>query len=133
MSVGVRSWGGHQGIIPKTARMTHSGAGPRLITYQRPPSFFRFGCGRRQGNSRFCRQQQEGECFLEVEANRPVVVTQITDGYVLADMQVEIAAAGRQNEGAGNRRSPDDLAVDQAPDVLEDRIAVISGFAQSRI
>jgi hypothetical protein len=97
------------------------------------PSFFRFGCGRRQGNSRFRRQQQEGECFLEVEANRPVVVTQITDGYVLADMQVEIAAARRQNEGPGDRRGPDDLAVDQASDVLEDRIAVISGFAQSRI
>ena len=60
-------------------------------------------------------------------------MAQIADGYVLADMQVEIAAARRQNEGAGNRRSPDDLAVDQAPDVLEDRVAVISGFAQSRI
>ena len=62
-----------------------------------------------------------------------VGVAQIADRDVLAEMQVEVAAAGRQHERAGNRGSPDDLVVDQPLDVLDHRIAVIAGLAQRGI
>ena len=74
-------------------------------------------------------QQQKCERLLQIEADRRVGVARIADRDVLADMQVEIAAARRQDEGAGDRRGPDDLAVDERLDMLQDRIAVVAGFA----
>src|SRR5271170_4304118 len=74
-------------------------------------------------------QQEKGEALLQIEANDGVGVAQIADREILADMQVEIAAAGGQHKGAGDGRGPDDLGLDQPMEVLDDRIAVIPGLA----
>jgi len=56
-------------------------------------------------------------------------VAQIADRKILADMQIEIAAACAQNKTAGNRRGPDDLGLDQPVYVLQDRVAVVARSA----
>src|ERR1700746_3712036 len=55
-------------------------------------------------------------------------MVQIADREILADVQIEIAAPGSQDKGAGDRRSPDYLAIDDASEVLQYRITVVSGF-----
>src|ERR1700732_3331208 len=55
-------------------------------------------------------------------------MAQMTDRDVLADMQVEIATAGGQDNGAGDGRGPNDLAVDDPSKVLQHRIPVVSGL-----
>src|SRR5579862_2094413 len=75
--------------------------------------------GRRQRNGRLRRQQQEGESLLQVQPDGRVRVAQIADRYVLADVKPEVAAAGREHERARDRRGPDDLAVDDALDMLQ--------------
>src|SRR5271155_1754676 len=89
--------------------------------------------GGRQRHRGLGREQEEGERLLQVEADRGIGVAQIADRNVLADVQVETAAAGRQDKGAGNRRGPDDFAVDDAPEVFQHRVSVISGFGDSGI
>ena len=84
------------------------------------------GC---QRNGGFCRQQEERKCFLKVEPDRLVVMTEIADRHILSDMQSEIAAARRQDERAVNPWCPDDFAIHEALDVLQDGIAVIAGLA----
>jgi hypothetical protein len=48
-------------------------------------------------------------------------------------VQFEVAAAGGHHHHARDTRRPDDLIVDQPLDMLEDGIAVITGFGQCRI
>src|SRR5215472_9922524 len=48
-------------------------------------------------------------------------------------MQIEIAAAGGQDKRPGDRRRPDYLAVDDASEMLQYRIAVVSGFGNGGI
>ena len=57
-------------------------------------------------------------------------MAQIPDRYVLADVKAEVAAAGGEHERAGNRRRPDDLAVDKTLDMLQHRISVVPRFAE---
>jgi hypothetical protein len=47
---------------------------------------FSIGYRRGQSNGSFRGQQEECQCFLEVEADGLLVMTEITDGYVLADV-----------------------------------------------
>ena len=56
-------------------------------------------------------------------------MTQVADGHILSDAELEIATAGRQYEGTLDSRRPDDL-VHEPFDVLQHRIAVIPGFRQ---
>src|SRR5262249_3618021 len=55
-------------------------------------------------------------------------MTEITDRDVLANMQIEIATASSQDKGAGDRRGPNNLAVDDPPEVLQHRVSVVSGL-----
>ena len=80
-------------------------------------------CGN-QGDGGLRGQQEEGEGLLQVQADGRVSVAQVADGDVLADVQAEVAAAGREHERARDGGSPDDLAVDQPLDMLQHRIAV---------
>ena len=90
----------------------------------------RLGVRRREGDRGFAGEQQEGEGFLQIQGDRYVGVGGIADRDVLADMQIEVAAAGGQDKSARNRRCPDDFPVDQTLDMLEHRIAMIAGFAK---
>ena len=57
----------------------------------------------------------------------------IADGDILADVQLEIAAARGQDKGARDGRGPDDLAADETVDMLQHRVAVIAGFGERRV
>ena len=60
------------------------------------------------------RSAAESERLLQVEAHCGVVMARIADRNILADMQVEITAAGGQNEGARDGWKLNDLATDKA-------------------
>ena len=47
----------------------------------------------------------------------------------MADVQLEIAPAGGDHHASLNGWCPDDLAVDKAPDVLQDRVAIVAASA----
>src|ERR1700688_4781267 len=53
-----------------------------------------------------------------------------TDGYILANVQVKIAATGGEYECARNRRGPDDLVIYQPFDVLEHRISMVADLGE---
>jgi len=57
-------------------------------------------------------------------------VTQVADGDVLPEMKIEVAASSGQDESALDCRRPDDFAFDQAFDMFEDRIAVVTRFGK---
>ena len=86
--------------------------------------------GRGEGNCGLGGEVEEGKGFLQVEADVRVGVTQVTDGGVLADVKIEVAAAGADDESAVNGGCPDDFAFDQTFDVLENRVAVVAGFGE---
>src|ERR1700730_3002671 len=85
----------------------------------------RCGCGG-QRHGGFAGQQKKGETLLQIGPNRGIGMAQITNGNVLANMQVEISAAGGENKGAADRRGPNDLAVNDPPKVLQYRVPVVS-------
>src|SRR5258705_13779650 len=66
----------------------------------------------RQRDRGLAGDQKKCERLLQVEAHGGVGVAQIADGDILADMQVEIAAAGGQHEAAGDGGRPDDPVAD---------------------
>ena len=68
-------------------------------------------------------QDQEGEALLDVEPHPLGIVLEIADREILADRQLEVAAALGDHQAAVEAGRPDDVAVDQALDVAEDRIA----------
>ena len=55
-------------------------------------------------------------------------MAQIADGNILSDVEREIAASRGQHKGASDGRSPDDIAIDNTLDVLQDRIPVVTGL-----
>src|ERR1700693_1651662 len=97
------------------------------------------GCSGRRAARRtepdrgLCGEQQEREGLLQVQPDGCVGVAQVADGYVLADVQAEVAAAGGEHESAGDGRSPDDLAIYQALNVFHHRVAIVAGLAERRI
>ena len=66
---------------------------------------------------------------MQVELHGVGVVGGVSNGHVGTQLQVEIAAAGGQDERAVDGRGPDDVAVDQPVDVFEDRVSVFGGLA----
>ena len=93
-------------------------------------SFFTLGARRRQRDRGFGGEEQEGKCLLQIQSDDGIGVAGIADGDILADVKVEIAAAGGEHESAGNSGCPDDFILDQALDVLEHGVAVIAGFGE---
>src|SRR5262245_24416220 len=75
--------------------------------------------GRHQGDGGLGGEQEERERLLKVQADDLVGVTGIADRNVLADVQIEVAAPGRQYARAVDRGRPDDFVVDEPGDVLE--------------
>src|SRR5690348_6942680 len=78
-----------------------------------------------QRDRRFFRQDQEGKALLDVEPHLLGVVLEVAEREVLADRQLEVAAALGDHQATVDTRRPDDVAVDQALDVAEDRVALI--------
>ena len=60
-------------------------------------------------------------------------MTEVTDGDILPDRQLEVAATRRDNEAAFDGRRPHDLAIDQTTDVFKNRIAIVAGPADGRV
>jgi hypothetical protein len=56
-------------------------------------------------------------------------VAQVADGYVLANVHLEIAATRGQYKRSVDRGCSNDFVVDQTLDVLQHRIPVIAGFS----
>src|SRR5699024_1725895 len=81
-----------------------------------------------QGHGGLVRIHREGERFGEVELDVLGVVREVPDRQVLADVQGEVAAARGQHHRPVHPGRPHDLAVDEALEVLLDRIAVVGGL-----
>src|SRR5580704_19361773 len=81
-----------------------------------------------QGNRCLGGEQQECERLLQVESHRSIRVVQITDGDVLANVQVEIAPTGSYHKGSLDRGCPDDFVVDepQTAQASGDSIRILS-------
>src|SRR5258708_31433171 len=62
--------------------------------------------GRNQGDGGLGGEQEERKCLLQVQVDGSIVVVEVADGDVLADVQVEITATGGQYESAGNGGGP---------------------------
>ena len=58
---------------------------------------------------------------------------EVADGDILADVELEVAAARGDDEGAFDGRRPDEIAVNDALDVFEYGIAVIAGFGEGGV
>jgi hypothetical protein len=89
--------------------------------------------GRSQCDGCFGGEQQEGKGLLQVEADQGVGVAEIADRSILANVQLEVAATGSHDDRTRDRRGPNDLAVHQPLDVLQDGIPVITRLGQRRI
>lgn len=85
--------------------------------------------GRRAAHRRLAGQHQECQRLLQVQADLGLGVREVPDRQVLAEVQAEVAAPGRQHDRAADRGRPDDLAGQQALDVLDDRVPVVAGLA----
>ncbi len=81
-----------------------------------------------QGDGGLARVDAEGEGLLEVEPDRVGVVGEVADGDVLAEEELEVAAAGGEEEGAFQGGGPDDVAVEEAGQVVVDGVAVVAGL-----
>jgi len=87
-------------------------------------SLLRDGASRRfggwgEGDGGFGGEVEEGEGFLQIKANVRVCVTQVADGGILADVKIEVAATGSDDEGPINSGRPDNLSFDQAFDMFQ--------------
>ncbi len=60
-------------------------------------------------------------------------MTEIADGDILSDIELEVTSACGQNIRALDSWSPDKIAVDDTLDVLENGITVIACFREFRI
>jgi hypothetical protein len=78
-------------------------------------------------------QVQKCERLLEVETHGSIRVAQVANGDVLADVQVKIAAASGDDEGAGDGGRKNNFIFDETLDVLEHRISVIACFSESGV
>jgi len=60
-------------------------------------------------------------------------MAEVADRNILPDVELEVAASRRQDERTFDRRRPDEVAVDDTLDVLEDGIPVIAGLGERRV
>ncbi len=79
------------------------------------------------------RQHLEGKALLQVKLDRCARMAEIADGNVLTDMQFKISTAGREHKPAFDGRCPDDPAVNNALNMVEDRITIIASAARGSI
>ena len=70
---------------------------------------------------------------MQVEFDSLICVSQISNGDILSNVQIEISPTGSHDKGALNGGSPYDLIVDQPLHMLQHRIALITGLSQFRI
>ena len=112
--------------------MAHLLRGQGLRETGRARSNVYFPAGREHDGSLGC-QQPESEGLLQVQFDGGGGMAQVTDGDVLADIQFEIAAAGRQHDATFDGWGPDDLAVDKTLNMLKDRIAFVAPAADGRV
>src|SRR5258708_19301206 len=91
--------------------------------------FFR----RRKWHCSLCREQPEGETFLQVKPDAGLGMTKITDGYVLAEIQFEITPPGGKYEAPPDCRSPDNIPINKRLDMFQNRITFITAAADSRV
>src|SRR5918993_1603930 len=91
----------------------------KLFLY--PLSLLAAASGERHGG--LIGQDQEGEALFDVEPHALEVVLEVADREVLADRELEVAAALGKHQAAIESGRPDDVAVDQALDVAQDRVA----------
>ena len=69
---------------------------------------------RRENDRRFARQHPKRERFLQIKTNDGIRMAEITDGYIRSEAELEITATTAQYKRAMNRRSPNDIAVNDA-------------------
>src|SRR5258708_12449355 len=62
--------------------------------------------GRNQRDGGLGGEQEERKCLLQVQVDGSIVVVEVADGDVLADVQVEITATGGQYESPANGGGP---------------------------
>ena len=60
-------------------------------------------------------------------------MAEVADRNILSDVQFEVAASRSHNERAFDSRRPDNVAVNDALDVLEDRVSVIAGLGECSV
>ena len=65
----------------------------------------------------------EGEAFLQVEPDTGCRMFEVADREILADAQLEITATQAQYQRPVGGRRPDDGAIEQAANMLDNRIA----------
>ena len=70
---------------------------------------------------------------MQVKLNRSFGVAGVTDGNALADIKIKIAAARCEDECAVNGRCPVDFFIYKAFNMLQDRIAMITGLGEGGI
>src|SRR5262245_31298096 len=75
--------------------------------------------GRRHRHGGLRGEQEKRDRFLQVQADGCIGMTEIADGDVLADVQLEIAAARGEDKGARNGRSPEDLVGNETLDMRQ--------------
>jgi EmrB/QacA subfamily drug resistance transporter len=85
--------------------------------------------GRRAAHRSLAGQHQECQRLLQVQAHLGVGVREVADRQVLPEVQAEVATPGREHDRAADRGRPDDVAGQQALDVLDDRVPVVAGLA----
>ena len=56
-------------------------------------------------------------------------MAEVADGKILPDIQFEVAATGREHEASLDGRSPNNLSVHEALNVLQDRVALFAASA----
>src|SRR6516164_5380563 len=88
---------------------------------------------RRQRDGGFGSEQKESKRLLEVEAHNAIRVIEVANRDVLTDVQIKIAAALGQHEGAGQRRGPNDVILDELLDVSQNRVPIVGGLRESRV
>src|SRR5208282_959862 len=111
--------------VTRNRRLDSSGTSRRSAT-----SSFLPLRGRRQRYGSLGGEKKERECLLQVQANGGIGVAEITDGDVLTDVQVEIAATRSQHECAGNGGRPNDLIFNQPFNVLQHRISMVASLGE---
>jgi hypothetical protein len=90
-------------------------------------------CDAGQRNRGFAGEDSESECLLEIQPYESIGMAEVADRNILPDVEFEVAASRSQNERTFDRRRPDKVAVNDALDVLQDRISVIAGLGERRI
>ena len=86
-----------------------------------------------QGHGGLGGEQAKGERLLQVEFDGGCRMAEIADGEVLADVEFKVAAARGEHKAAFDGGCPDDVAINKAMDVLQDRIAFFAAAADSRV